>query len=72
MKKILSKLVKAYKDWSKYFPLTLWGYKTIARTTTCQTPFSLVYGCEAVLLIETKIKTLRVVMKAKTPESEWA
>ena len=30
------------------------------------------YGSEAVLPIETEIKSLRVVMKAKTPESEWA
>ena len=30
------------------------------------------YGCEAVFPIETEIKSLRVVMEAKTPESEWA
>ena len=42
------------------------------RTATGQTPFSLVYGYEAVLPIETEIKSLRVVMEAKTPESEWA
>ena len=30
------------------------------------------YGYEAVLPIETKINSLRVVMEAKTPESEWA
>ena len=41
-------------------------------TVTRQTPFSLVYGYEAVLPIETKIKFLRVMMEAKTPESEWA
>ena len=32
----------------------------------------MVYGCEAVLPIETEIKSLRVVMEVKTPESEWA
>ena len=42
------------------------------RTSTGQTPFSLVYGSEAVLPIETKTKSLRVVMEVKTPESEWA
>ena len=30
------------------------------------------YGCEVVLPIETEIKSLRVMMEAKTPESEWA
>ena len=42
------------------------------RTATGQMPFSLVYGCEAVLPIEIEIKSLRVIMEAKTPESEWA
>ena len=42
------------------------------RTTIGQTPFSLVYSCEAVLPIETEIKSLRVVMEARTPDSEWA
>ena len=42
------------------------------RTAIGQTPFSLVYGYEAVLPIEIEIKSLRVVMEAKTPESEWA
>ena len=42
------------------------------RIATGQTPFSVVYGSEAVLPIETEIKSLRVVMEAKTPGSEWA
>ena len=65
-------MVKTYKDWSEYLPFALWGYKTTMHTATGQTPFSLVYGCEAVLPIEIEIKSLRVVMEAKTPESEWA
>ena len=50
----------------------MWSYRTTIRTATGLTPFSLVYGCEAVLYIETEIKSLRVVMEEKTPESEWA
>ena len=65
-------MVKTYKDWSEYLPFALWGYRTITCTATGQTPFSLVYGCEAVLPIETEIKSLRVVMEARTPEREWA
>ena len=65
-------MVKTYKDWSEYLPLALWGYRITMRTTIGQTMFSLVYGCEAVLPIEIEIKSLRVVMEAKTPESEWA
>ena len=63
-------MVKTYKDWSEYLPFALWVYKTTTRTATGQTPFSLVYGSKAVLPIETEIKFLRVVMEAKTPESE--
>ena len=44
----------------------------MTRTATGQTPFSLVYGSEAILPIEIEIKSLRVVMEAKIPESEWA
>ena len=64
--------MKTYKDWSEYLPFALWGYRTTTRTAIGQTLFSLVYVCEAVLPIETEIKSLRVVMEAKTPESEWA
>ena len=32
----------------------------------------MLYGCEAVLPIEIEIKSLRVVLEARTPESEWA
>ena len=71
VKRILSKMVKTYKDWSEYLPFALWGYRIMMRTATGQTPFSLVYGSEAVLYIETEIKSLRVMMEAKTPESEW-
>ena len=65
-------MIKTYKDWFEYLPFAFWGYRTTTRTVTGQTPFSLVYGCEAVLPIETEIKSLRVVMEAKTLESEWA
>ena len=65
-------MVKTYKDWYEYLPFALWGYRTTMRTATGQTPFLLVYGSEAVLPIETEIKSLRVMMEAKTPESEWA
>ena len=65
-------MVKTYKDWSEYLPFALWGYRTTMRTATGQTPFLLVYGCEAVLPIEIEIKSLRVMMEAKTLESEWA
>ena len=71
VKRILLKMVKTYKDQSEYLSFVLWGYRTTTCTAIGQTPFSLVYCCEAVLPIEIGIKSLRVVMEAKTPESEW-
>ncbi|XP_077210977.1 uncharacterized protein LOC143846427 [Tasmannia lanceolata] len=35
-------------------------------------PYSLVYGMEAVLPVELRIPSLRVMMEADLPESEWA
>ena len=32
VKRILSKMVKTYKDWSEYHPFALWGYRTTTRT----------------------------------------
>ena len=41
------------------------------RTSTRATPFSLVYGMEAVLPIEVEILFLRVLMEMKLEEVEW-
>ena len=59
VKRILSKMVKTYKKWSEYLPFALWGYRTTTSTATGQTPFSLVYGSEAVLPIEIEIKSFK-------------
>ena len=34
VKRILSKMVKTYKDWSEYLPFALWGHRTTMRTAT--------------------------------------
>ena len=49
----------------------LHGYWTSVRTLTGATPFSLVYGMEAVLVIEVEIPSLRVIMETKLSEAEW-
>ena len=41
------------------------------RTSTGATPFSLVYGMEAVLLVEVEIPSLRVMRDVELDESEW-
>lgn len=47
IKKIVQKMVKTYKDWNEMLPFTLHGYRTSVRTSSGATPFSLVYGMEA-------------------------
>jgi len=49
----------------------LHGYRTSVRTSTGATPFSLVYGMEAVLPFEVEIPSLRVLMETKLKEAEW-
>ncbi|KAI5403156.1 hypothetical protein KIW84_050658 [Lathyrus oleraceus] len=41
------------------------------RPSTGATPFSLVYGMEAVLPVEVQIPSLRVLMDVKLQEAEW-
>ena len=60
-----------YKDWADYLQFALWGYRTTARTSTEVTPYSLVYGCEAVLLVEVEIRSLRILLESKIPEYQW-
>ncbi|CAJ2651927.1 unnamed protein product [Trifolium pratense] len=71
IKKIVQKMVKTYKDWHEMLPFALHGYRTAVRTSTGATPFSLVYGMEAVLPIEVEIPSLRVLMETKLEEAEW-
>ncbi|XP_019429619.1 PREDICTED: uncharacterized protein LOC109337164 [Lupinus angustifolius] len=49
IKKIVQKMVVTYKDWHEMLPFALHGYRTSVRTSTGVTPYSLVYGMEAVL-----------------------
>ncbi|XP_058750755.1 uncharacterized protein LOC131623749 [Vicia villosa] len=71
VKKILQKMVVTYKDWHEMLPFALHGYRTSVRTSTGATPFSLVYGMEAVLPVEVEIPSMRVLMEAKLTEAEW-
>ena len=52
-------------------PFALHGYHTSVRASTRATPFSLVYGMDAVLPIEVEIPSLRVLMETKLEEAEW-
>ncbi|XP_074301294.1 uncharacterized protein LOC141632669 [Silene latifolia] len=56
----LKKKLKRRKGrWAKELSLVLWANRTTPKTSTCQTPYSLVYGCEAVIPAETHVPTTR-------------
>ena len=50
VKKILSKMTETDKDWHEHLPYALCAYRTSVRTSVGATPYSLVYGMEAVSL----------------------
>jgi hypothetical protein len=72
LKKIIQKMVVTYKDWHEMLSYALHAYRTIVRTSTNATPYSLVYGMEAVMPLEVEIPSLRILKDAELDESEWA
>ena len=71
IKKIVQKMIVTYKDWHEMLPFALHGYRTSVRTSTGETPYSLVYGMEVVLPVEVEIPSLRVLLDVKLDEAEW-
>ena len=71
IKKIIEKTTDTYKDWHEKFPFALHAYRTLVRTSTGATPFSLVYGMETVMPIEMEIPSLRVLMEIKLKKAKW-
>ncbi|XP_030479062.1 uncharacterized protein LOC115696294 [Cannabis sativa] len=59
-KSLKTKLEKLQGRWVEELPNVLWSYRTTPRSTTVETPFSLVYECEAVLPIEMSLNSFRV------------
>ncbi|PKI64959.1 hypothetical protein CRG98_014653 [Punica granatum] len=72
IKKIIEKMMENYKDWHEMLPYALLAYRTSIQTSTGATPYSLVYGMEAVLPIEVEIPSMRILAEAELAEAEWA
>lgn len=47
-------------NWDLHVPVVLWAYKTTCNKLIGQTPFQLVYGMEAVMLMEYIVPSLRI------------
>lgn len=52
-------------------PYARLAYRTSIRTCTGATPYSLVYGMEAVLPVEVEIPSLRILLESGLDETEW-
>ncbi|RVW23033.1 hypothetical protein CK203_107722 [Vitis vinifera] len=72
VKKILRKMVEASRDWSEKLHFALWAYSTSFRTSTGTTPYSLVYGMEVILPVETEVSSLKVALEQQISETKWA
>ena len=72
IKRILRRMFETSRDWSKKLPFALWAYRTSFHTSTGATPYSLVYGMEAVLPVEIEMGWLRVASEQQIPEADWA
>ncbi|KAG9458357.1 hypothetical protein H6P81_002865 [Aristolochia fimbriata] len=69
--KILKKAIAGNKkDWHERLGEALWAYRITFRTPTESTPYSLVYGVEAVLRLEIQIPSLRVALREGFTEEE--
>ena len=71
IKRIQRKMIETSRDWSEKPPFALWAYRTSFRTSTGVTPYSLVYGMEAVFPIEIEMGSLRVALEQQISEAEW-
>ena len=65
-------MVEISRDWLKKLHFALQAYRTSFHTSTGATPYSLVYGMEVVLPIETKMSSLRVALEQQIFETKWA
>ncbi|XP_071909733.1 uncharacterized protein [Coffea arabica] len=58
-------------DWHEKLPYALMAYRTSIRISTGATPYSFMYGMEAVLPTEVEIPSLRILMETKLEEADW-
>ncbi|XP_071939960.1 uncharacterized protein [Coffea arabica] len=70
LNKIIRKMTEAHRDWHEKLPYALMAYRITIRTSTGATPYSLMYGMEAVLPAEVEIPSLRILMEAQIEETE--
>ena len=58
--RLKKRLDEAKEKWVDELPHVLWSYRTILRRSTGETPFSMTYGVEAVIPVETGFPMMRI------------
>jgi hypothetical protein len=69
-KRLLAPLEKAKHAWVDELPSVLWNLRTTPNAATQETPFFLVHGAEAVLLVEITHESPRIVAYDETASME--
>lgn len=54
------RLEGAKGNWVEELPNVLWAYQTTLRRSTGETPFSMTYGTEAIILVEVSLSSSKV------------
>ncbi|GJZ16167.1 reverse transcriptase domain-containing protein, partial [Tanacetum coccineum] len=67
---IKARLDERSKDWIEELPHILWAHRTIIKSSNGETPFSLTYGTEAVILAKIGMPTLRITEIDPTKNNE--
>ncbi|XP_068338987.1 uncharacterized protein [Pyrus communis] len=68
---LLKKLIgRTKKDWHERISEALWAYRATHKTLTQASPYSLVYGVEAILLLKSQILSLRMTIQEGLTEEE--
>ncbi|XP_033513635.2 uncharacterized protein [Nicotiana tomentosiformis] len=71
IKNILMKMIQSSKQWHEKLSFAFLGYRTTVRTSVGATPYLLVYGTEAVILVEVEIPSLWFIVEAEIEDYEW-
>ena len=66
----MKKIVITYTYWHEILPYTLHGYCTIIKTSTGETPYSLVYNVEAAMPFKVKLPFFKDTKKKKAELDE--
>ncbi len=69
--RILRKIViDSKRDWDRKLTAALWAYRTTYKVSTRTTPFSLVFGVEAILPMEFEVPSLRIAIDERLDDSQ--